>query len=131
MVGWSNVTVNLLGKDLTGITDISYSDTLDWENQYGAGLYPVGQGAGNYEAEASVTMLQEERIQLLQSLPAGTRIQEVAPFDMIVSYEYNNQVYKDIVRNCRFRTNGMEVAQADKTIAFEFELICTHIDYNV
>jgi len=37
MQGWNSVTVNVLGRDLEGITSIKYDDCTQKENVYGAG----------------------------------------------------------------------------------------------
>ena len=61
VAGWNSITVNLLGRDVEGITEIEYSDSLEKENIRGAGAYPVGRGEGNYEAKAT-TRSEERRV---------------------------------------------------------------------
>lgn len=131
VAGWNSITLNLLGRDVEGITEISYDDTTEKENIYGAGGYPVGRGEGNYAANASITLQEEERRAILASLPANTRMQDIPPFDIPVAYEYGGKLYKDIIRNCEFTNNGVEVSQNDKTMNFSFELIVSHISWNV
>lgn len=131
MAGWNNVTVNLLGRDLEGITELAYSDETEKENVYGAGGMPVGRGAGNYAAEASITLLREEVVALQKSLPPGSRLQDIAPFDIVVQYEYDGFIYTDRIRNAEFKGNGVEVKQNDKTISRKYDLIVSHIEYNV
>jgi len=130
LIGWNNVTVNLFGRELEGITAVSYSDEQEMNVAYGRGAYPQGVEVKNYSAEASITLRIEEVIAIQQSIGRTARFQEIKPFDVVVSYEYNSQVYSDVLRNCRFKTNGKEVAQGDGSIATEFELLLTHIDYN-
>lgn len=130
MQGWSQITANLLGRDLEGITELSYTDTVTKENVYGAGQYPIGRSQGNYEAEASITLLKEEVDALRLSMPPGKRLQDLAPFDITVVYEREGILLTDRVRNCEFTNDGVEVAQSDGTIATQYTLIISHIDYN-
>lgn len=132
MKGWNSVTVNLMGRDVEGITELSYNDSQEKENVYGAGPYPVGRSRGNYEAEASITLFKEEVDALKLAMPPGRRLLDVAPFDIVVEYEADDgMIYKDVIRNCEFTNDGIEVSQADGTIATEYELIVSHIDWNV
>lgn len=131
VAGWNAVTATMLGRDLEGITELEYTDTKAKENVYGAGGMPIGRGYGNYEAKASITLLKEEVVALQQSLAPGKRITDIAPFNIDVSYEYGGIIYKDRLRNVEFTGNGVAVKQGDKHIATKFELILTHIDWNV
>lgn len=132
MQGWNSITVNLLGRNLEGITEINYTDSTTKENVYGAGGMPIGRSEGNYEAEASMTLLKEEADGLRLSLPPGKRLQDIAPFDIVVVYENKTGlILTDIIRNCEFTNDGVEVAQSDGTIATQYTLIISHIDFNV
>lgn len=132
MTGWNSVTVNLLGRDVEGINSMSYSDSETKENAYGAGKYPIGRGRGNYEAEASIGLYKEEVDALRLSLPAGKRLQDIAPFDIVVEYmRENGSITKDIIHNVEFTDDGVEVSQSDGTISREYALIISHITYGV
>ena len=131
MAGWNSVTVNLLGRDVEGITELSYSDGMEKANIYGAGAFPIGRGDGNYTAKASITLLKEEIVALQRSLGPGKRLSDIAPFDINAQYEYGDFVYTDRIRNCEFSGSGTEVKQNDKSIAYKFDLVVSHIDWNV
>lgn len=131
MKGWSSITANMLGRDLEGITSISYNDTVEKENVRGAGMYPVGRSRGNYEAEASITLFKEEIDALKKSLARGKRIQDIAAFDIIVQYQTpEGVILKDIIHNVEFKNDGLEVSQGDGVIETEYELICSHITWD-
>jgi hypothetical protein len=99
VAGWNSITLRMLGRDVEGITELEYNDSVEKGSIRGAGMYPVGYGEGNYEAKASVTLLQEEIVALQQSLGPGKRLTDIAPFDIIVRYEYNGFACKDVVLN--------------------------------
>ena len=104
IAGWNSVKVVMLGRQVEGITALSYKDSKEKDNIYGAGEFPVGRGEGNYKAEA---------------------------FDIPVMYEYKGLVMKDVIRNVEFTDNGVDVKQGDKSIATQFTLLPSHIDWNV
>ena len=132
MQGWTSVTVNLLGRDLEGITELSYTDEVVKENVKGAGMFPIGRSRGDYEAEASITLFKEEVDGIRLALAPGKRLQDINPFDIIVEYATPEGVIKkDRIRNCEFTNDGVEVAQGDGTIATQYTLIVSHIEYNI
>jgi hypothetical protein len=131
MAGWNSVRLRMLGRDVEGITEIEYNDSVEKENVYGAGAYPIGRGKGNYQAAAAITLYQEEIIALQQSLGPGKHLTDIEPFDIVVRYEYNGFSYKDIIRNCEFMGNARTMQQNDKTITNKFDLLVSHIQWNV
>ena len=130
MAGWNSVTTNFFGRDIEGINELGYDDNVEKENIYGAGMMPIGQGEGKYEAKMKLVLVKEEVTSMLDSLPPGKRIQNAAPSDIIVQYVYQDRVYKDIIRNVSITKLGREVKQGDKVIGQILEVICTHIDWN-
>lgn len=131
LIGWNDTTVNMLGRDVEGITELEYNDTVALENAYGQGKFPVGRGEGNYEAKASITLYVEETNAIQRSLPPGKRLSDIAPFDIVVEYEYNDLKVKDRIHNCQFTGRSIAVKQGDKTIANKHELVVSHIGWNV
>jgi len=131
MAGWNSITVRMLGRDVEGITEFEYDDSVEKENIMGAGGFPIGRGEGNYQAKASITLLQEEIVALQQSLGPGKRLTDIAAFDILVRYEYNGFAYKDVIRNCEFMGNARAPKQNDKSISNKFDLLVSHIEWNM
>lgn len=132
MQGWNSVLCNLLGRDVEGFSSIKYTDEVAKENVKGGGMYPIGRSVSNYEAEASITLYKEEVDAIRLSLPKGKRLQDIAPFDITVEYQNpDGLIMRDRIRNCEFTNSGVEVSQGDGTIAMEYKLIVSHIEYNV
>lgn len=130
MAGWNSVTMNILGRDAQGISEISYDDEVPKELIPGAGKFAVGVGEGAYAAKFGLKLYQEEVIALMDALPPGVRMQDILPFDVIVQYTYNTRIYKDIIRNVEITKVGKAVKQGDKTVDQTLEVICSHIDWN-
>lgn len=131
MAGWNSATLNLYGRDVEGISELGYDDSVEKELIKGAGRMPIGVGEGDYIAKMTLKLYQEEVIAIMDSLPPGVRLQDIAPTDVIVQYTYNTRIYKDIIRNVEFTKVGRAVKKGDKTVEQTVEVICTHIDWNV
>jgi hypothetical protein len=131
IAGWNSITLRMLGRDVEGITELNYNDTVEKENIMAAGGFPVGRGEGNYAATAQITLLSEEIVALQKSLRPGKRLTDIAPFDINVKYEYNGFVYKDVIRNCEFMGNSRAASQNDKSLSNQFTLLVSHIEWNM
>lgn len=132
MSGWNSVKVQLMGRVVEGITSLKYDDKVAKENAYGAGRMPIGRTEGNYEAKCSIGIYKEEIDGLQRSLAPSKRIQDIAPFDIDVHYENGSgKVVKDRIRNCEFTNKAVEVKNGDGSISTEYELIVSHIEWNV
>lgn len=119
---------------MVGIRRVQYSDEQAIVNGYGAGKMPVGEEEGNYSATASIDLLNEEVLAIQNALPPGTRLQDIPGFDIVVSYEdgaTGTLKRTDIIHNCRFTNNGVEVSQGDGAIVRSFTLKTSHITHNV
>lgn len=131
LTGWNNTTVNLFGRELEGIDAFSYKDDENINVEYGAGKYPVGKSRGNYKSEASISLYFEEAVALQKQLPKGMRLQDIPDFDIPVTYEHEGSIYTDIIRNCSFKNNGHEGKNGEGKMTMNYELVPSHIDYNV
>ncbi len=127
--GWADIVCAINGVPITGITAISYSDKQDMENIYGAGRYPVAYGKGRITPTAKITLLASEVLAIQSQSPNG-RIQDIAPFDITVTYLPDSGViHTDKIRNCLFTENKRDVKEGDKYIGVELELLPSHIDW--
>lgn len=130
MYGWADVKVNIGSTLLTGITAVSYSESQTIDKVYGAGRYPIGYGKGRIEPSASLTLYQEELIALQKAAPNG-RLQDLAPFDIVVSYlPEDGVIVTDVIKGCKFNENKREVAEGDTSVKVECELTCMQIKFN-
>ena len=137
--GWSNIGVFINGILPTlGITAIDYSQTAVLENLYGYGNMPLARGAGNYSAEASITLYKSEIIALetaaRQQNPLNSlgEISQILPFDITVSFlrPDGSGVSTNILRNCQFTDNKVSSKQGDTSITTQLTLVLSHIEWN-
>lgn len=130
--GWNSITANIFARDIVGCTEIAYDDNTKKENAMGAGAFMVGRTEGPYEAKASISLYKEEVDAMLDTLPPGTRLQDIEMFDIVVQYAMKDgRIRKDVIRNCEFTGNSVDVKQGDGSITAKYELIVSHIDWNV
>ena len=129
--GWSKITLNWFGRDVEGVQSIEYDDEVKMDLVYGSGGDPLDIADGNYEPkDAKVGVLDEERLLMLEAIPKGTRIQDIA-FLITVQYEYRDRIYTDIIKNCRFTNNGVKGKQGDTTMTHDFVVKNLGIEWNI
>lgn len=131
--GWSSIEINILGVAVVGVSAISYEETQEMENIYGAGSYPVARGYGNITTTGSITLHMSEVEALQAAAPNGNgRIQEIPEFDITISYlpADTASLRTHVLKNVRFSKNARAVNQNDKNIAVEIPLQISHIQWN-
>ena len=131
LTGWNQTTVNILGRDVIGIEDFNYDDSTKKENAYGAGNMPVGYTEGNYEAKFSLSLYVEEENAIQLVLPAGKRLQDIAPFDAIVQYQNpnNGKINRDFIHNCQFTGRSKSGKNGEGKMVNKHEMLCSHITW--
>lgn len=124
---WGDIVAAINGVPLVGITAISYEDSQDMQNNYGAGRHPVSRSKGRITPSAKITLHQSEVI-ALQSQSLTGRLQDIAPFDITVSYIPDSGiVVTDKIRNCQFKANKRDWKEGDMLQEVELELLPSHI----
>lgn len=129
---WGDITATIGGVPVTGITAIEYSDSQELQNNYGAGRYPISRSRGKITCEAKITLTQEE-LQAIQKVSPNGRIQNLAAFNIIVSYipdEGGNPIVTDKIMNCQFKKNQRAWKVDDMKQEVELELVTSHILWN-
>ncbi len=130
MCSWADVVVVIAGVPITGITAIDYSDEQEVENKYGAGRYPIGRAKGRITPSAKITLYKEE-VDTIEAQSVNGRIQDIAPFDVIVQYIPDSGVLvTDKIRNCSFKANNRSLKEGDNATEVELDLIPSHIEWN-
>ena len=131
LIGWKAITFNLMGRDVEGITEIEYDDSKEINNEYGAGDMPIGSSEGNYTAKGSISVLMEEHVAMLRSLPKGTRLQDITIPSIPVIYGIMDIMTKDLLHNVRISGTGRTIKQGDGKVVMKLDLKISHIEWNV
>lgn len=124
---WADIKVVINGIQIMGITAIEYSDKQEIANHYGAGRYPVSRGKGRITCEAKISIEMKE---VLAAQGSNSRLQDIAPFDVQVSYlPEGGKVVHDVIRNCQFTENSRKWKEGDTNQVVELPLMPSHIDW--
>lgn len=130
LYSWADIVLTIGGVPITGITGIEYGEEQDVVNKYGAGRYPVGRAKGRISPSAKITLYQEE-VESLQAQSENGRLQDIAAFDIIVTYLPDSGVVAtDKIRNCQFKSNSRKWKEGDTGQEVEIELVASHIEWN-
>lgn len=130
LYSWADIVAAIAGVPLSGITGIEYGDDQEVVNKYGAGRHPVGRAKGRITPSAKITLYQEEVEALQRQAPNG-RLQDIAPFDIIVTYIPDSGIVTvDKIRNCQFKANSRKWKEGDTGQEVELELVPSHIEWN-
>lgn len=126
---WSQIKINILGRQVIGVSKISYSDKEEMQDNYGAGNLPVSRSYGKISCEASIELYMEEIEALQKATPTG-RLQDIPEFDVVVSYQPQaGKITNHTLHNVRFKENAREAGNEDMVIKAEIPLLISHISW--
>lgn len=120
---WSDVTVMIGTRILTGIRSVSYKRKQEKEAIYGKGDQPVSIQRGNVSYEGSISLLQSEYEALKQ---AGNGSVLDLNVNIVVSYghpELGDLMKTDRLMGCEFTEEGSDIKQGDKNQEIELPFI--------
>jgi hypothetical protein len=125
---WADIVINISGVPVTGVRGIKYAENRTNDNVYGVGSYPVGRGKGRIEPTASITLLMDEVVAISDAAPLH-RIDDIAPFDIVVSYIPLNsaKIRHDVIKNCQFKANSRDWSEGDTSEEVELEMTISSI----
>lgn len=126
---WSDVTVVLAGRDVTGIRGISYSPAQEKEALYAKGNKPHSIQRGNKSYSGSVRLLQSELLALQAA--AGDVLDIVT--DIVVAYgnpSKGDVIHTDLVRGVSFTEVPQAINQNDKFMEIEIPFVALDIVNN-
>jgi hypothetical protein len=127
---WGDIVTAVNGVPLVNITAIKYGDKQDVQNNYGAGRHPVSRSKGRITPSASITLYKSAIVALQRQAPNG-RLQDIAPFDITVSYlPESGIITTDKIRNCQFDENKVDWKEGDLNQQVELPLIPSHIEWD-
>lgn len=127
---WGDIVCTIAGTPVTGITGIEYSDEQEVVDNYGAGRYPVSRSKGRITCAGKLTLYASE-VNALVKKTANGRLQDLAAFDVIVSYipDDGGVVVIDKLRNCQFKKNERSWSEGDTSKTIDLDLAVSHIEW--
>jgi len=124
---WSDVTVVLAGRNVTGLRGISYSSAQEKEALYAKGNKPHAIQRGNLSYSGSIRLLQSELI-ALQQVSGGSILR--LSLDVVVSYgnpSRGDVLHTDLVRGVEFTEEPKSINQNDKFMEIELPFIALDV----
>lgn len=125
---WSSITLTIMGVPIAGITKIDYSDDQEIEGNMGAGAKNVSVGYGSIKTEGSITLYAEE-VEALTAASTTGRLQDIPPFDIVVSYTSGGKVHTHRLISVIFKKNSRSSSAGDKKIEVEIPLFIGDIKW--
>jgi hypothetical protein len=125
---FAQINVKALGLNLASVSKVTYKETQEKENNYGAGLRPVSRGAATIKATASITMSMND-VEAIRDAATKGSLLSVPAFDIEVSFLNEQKVVTHILKNCEFTSDGVEASLDDKDLKMDFELVLSHVEY--
>lgn len=129
---WANIRFNFLGRSVTEVTAIKYEESDEFKDVKAVGTKKLGFTQDNTTTEGSITLLAETLEDLSRALPGRKRIQDIAPFDITVSFmDTNGIVQTHVLEGCKFMKNGREATAGNAdALTTEIPLFITDINWN-
>ncbi len=125
--------VAMLGREVNAIS-ISYSAKQEKSNMFVLGKStPHAEIVGRKEFEGEIVLPQSEFEAIVRSLPAGTDVLDIAPFDIVVLYidEVTRLAVTDILQDCSISEYQKEMKNEDDMMEISLPLRIGNIKLNV
>jgi hypothetical protein len=117
---FSSVEITLNGSRTLGVSEVSYTSTLEPGTVFGTGSQVLGRTRGQLEESGAITLFKQEFAELVDALGQGFM---EASFDITISYRDNGSpLVTDILRGCRITSVQDSASQGSDAIAVACDL---------
>ena len=127
---WSDVSVVLAGRDVTGIRGVSYQSDQEKEALYAKGNKPHGIQRGNKSYTGSIRLLQSEYDAL--NAAAGGDVLD-ANFNIVVAYgnpSKGDVITTDLLVGVEITSKPKSINQNDKFMEIELPIVMLDVKEN-
>jgi hypothetical protein len=125
---FTQITATILDVPMASATAITYTETQDVQYNKGAGDRPVSVGVGSIEAEASITLSMND-VEALRSVALDGSLLKIPFFDIVVVFGNAQNPQRHILKNVRFKDDGVEASEGDTDLRRSFSLGLSHVVY--
>ena len=125
---WSDGTVVLGGRDVTGLRGIAYSEAQEKEALYAKGNKPHGIQRGNKSYTGSLRLLQSAVLELQASVPSRSLLD--VTIDIVVSYgnpTMGDVIHTDLIKGAEFTEAPRALNQNDKFMEIELPIVAIDV----
>lgn len=127
---WGMVRVSIGGVGTLNCAGINYDDNQEVAPLYAGGRHPVGFGKGRIESSGNIKLTMEDVVALQAAAPGG-RLQDIPPFDIVVSFLHPTagKVVSDRLLGCIFTKNSRDLEEGDTQEIIELPLLVGVIEW--
>ena len=130
---FTQVTVNIGGVPITGVSEITYEEEQEKVNNMGTGSRGHSRGHGAISSSASVGLSMNEVEKLRDaSVAAGIAtgsLLGLESFDIIIIYKNAQRVITHTLKDCEFTKDTGGGSEGDTEIAATYDLIISEIHF--
>lgn len=129
---WADLSLNLGGRDITGIRAVKYSEKIEREALYAKGRYPHSVQSGNVAYEGEITILQSE----LEALIKAGNGSVLNLRGLTGTFSYGDlangaTLTTDQMIGIHFTESAKELKQGDKNMEVKLPFIATRLDHQI
>ena len=113
--GWSDIAIDINGRDITGITSLKYTEKMEVEELYAKGAYPHSIQTGNISIEGEIEVTQSEYEALVKA--GNGSVLKLRALTATVCYgnpANGDTMLKDRITGIQITEGGKEFKQGDK-----------------
>jgi hypothetical protein len=129
---WRSIRFDFLGRSVTEVAAIKYEEVDEIKGVQGVGSKDLGHTQGNTVITASITLYAEALEDMQRALPGRKRIQDIAPFDINVSFIDSFGILQThVLEGVKFTKNGREGTSGNAdALTTEIPLYVRDINWN-
>jgi hypothetical protein len=127
---YTQITINILGAPVFGVSAINYTAEQDKTNEYGQGENPVARGRGAKTYSGSIDLHMNE-IENIRAVVASRDMLDIPAFDIVIVFGNTQKVVVHTLKDVEFTSNPNEMAQGDTNITSSMNIIFSHIIYSL
>ena len=128
---WKNISLNILGTTIDGVSEIEYGKITEKEFIFGAGNKPQGIQSGNETIEGKLTLYQSVITALETVAKAANGSVADLVFDIIVSYNDGLTVTTDRIKFAEVKGYKKGMKQNDKKMEVPLDFMALDIEYGI
>jgi len=123
---WTDVSLFLAGRNVTGIRSVKYTEKTEKEVLYAKGNKGHSIQVGNVSYDGEISLTQSEYESLRAIAPEG-KVSRLT-LDIVVSYgQFGDVVITDVIKSASFTEAGKELKQGDKFMDIKLPFIALDV----
>lgn len=130
---WSDISIVILGKTISGIVAVEYGTDRKKDYVYGRGSRPLSIQRGQKKFEGEITLLQSEYTELAILAKAVNPLYDITDisFDIAIAYGVGALVVRDIIRSAEFTESKKGMKSEDTYMEIKLPFMALGIEETV